>query len=356
MPQGVAIDDMADLLNSTYQWIKKRELIQIAQLQQDYPMMRMLFDEKNIKFRSGRSIRDNFKRTTTGNARHVQPFQKGTVAQQDNTANQDVPWRRTQTSSVYDRYIDMMNTGDEELFDLVAERDMDMDLDMCQLVENTIWGKPADSSDEVTPWGVQMYVVPNATKGFNGGNPSGFSSVAGVDRTVAANANLLNYTTTYTDFSGAEGGVIEELIEMADKTKFTAPWPSTKSIGVPDVPKRAYFANYSTTRQLKKLLKAQNENLGSDLDPFADGAKIRKVPVIWAPQLDDATIAPSQTNPIYQLDWNCFHPVVFSGAYFYRHPATKHPEQPNTLVVFKDLMWNMRGRDYRRMGIAYQAA
>ena len=359
MPSGgIGFDQMADLINGTYQRIEKLSILQIAQTYNDYVFINRLFDPKKTIVKSGRSIARNMITQRERAAYHTQPFGNDSIEWQDVTARQEVPWRRTTRPMIFDEYEDILNSGPDELFDTMKVKEINNALDLCELIEEDIHTKPADSTDTTTPWGIPMYLVENATDGFNGGNPAGFTTVAGINRSTAGNEYHKNYTFTWAGYNFEDDGVVEKLIKACDYTKFKAPRIASldgKGVGEPQGMDRMFLCNRTPFVELRRLLRAQNDDLGKDLDPFADGAVLRQNPIVWVQQMDTGRAAVSH-DTIRMVDWKWLYPVVTKGVFFRRHEAKPHPTKHNAMVVWTDLQWNLWGENFRRMAVGYKAA
>ena len=77
-----------------------------------------------------------------------------------------------------------MNRSPARLVNLLQSSRVDAMTDLAELMESNFWGAPASSSDTLKPYGVPYWIVYNATTGFNGGHPSGFSDVGSFSSTT----------------------------------------------------------------------------------------------------------------------------------------------------------------------------
>src|SRR5690606_3042281 len=80
--------------------------------------------------------------------------------------------------------------------------------------------KPADSDDKLAPFGIPYWVVKDSTAGFNGGNPSGFSSGAG-GLDSSRHTRWANYTDSYTNVTKAD--LIKKMRTAYRKIRFKSP-------------------------------------------------------------------------------------------------------------------------------------
>ncbi|MBN2129139.1 MAG: hypothetical protein JW741_06565, partial [Sedimentisphaerales bacterium] len=202
------------------------------------------------------------------------------------------------------------------------------------------------ASDTKSPNGVPYYVVKNATTGFNGGNPSGFSDCVGID--ASTEEKWRNYTDTYSQVT--KDDLVASMRKAHRLTGFKSP------VSIPDFRRgkgnryRVYM-NEATINSWELLAEAQNDQLGRDLAPMDGVTAFKRHPVIYVAQLDDDT-----SNPVYMLDHNTFYPVVLKGDYLREtEPISGGVTQHNSFVVYLDLTFNLLCLDRRRNTVIYVA-
>jgi len=83
--------------------------------------------------------------------------------------------RHVNAHYIYDQREPSFQRGGHAIVDLVNTKYTGMMVSFYELLEEFLWGKPADSSDTKTPYGIAYWVVKNATEGLYGGNPAGFT-------------------------------------------------------------------------------------------------------------------------------------------------------------------------------------
>ena len=126
---------------------------------------------------------------------------------------------------------------------------------------------------------------------------------------------------------------------------------------------RRYYTDEVTCSAFETLGEASNENLGRDLAPYTAGSghggvqevdgtlTFKKNPIIWVPQLDDATVFTAATNPVYQIDHGVFYPYVLKGDYLREDGPHKAPNQHNYWRTFIDLSYNFCCVNRRRNAV-----
>ncbi len=182
-----------------------------------------------------------------------------------------------------------MNASPAKIVDVRLMREKATAISLVQLMEANWWGPPVTITDTLTPWGVNTIFPKNSSEGFNGGAPSGFTSIFLNPTTYP---NWKNYTFQYTD--PTDGDFVNKLNRAIEFTDFEPPVE-----GIPTLrsnTKYAYFSNYGLIGPLQNLLKASNDNLGMDITKYAGAVVINRAPLVRVPFLEADT-----TNPIYGL-------------------------------------------------------
>lgn len=339
--------DVADLVESTQAELGKAHITNLASRLQRHIAMTHLMRKGKVKFKTGGiASRVNVMKTHSGAARHVGLFSQDISIVGDAFAHGEVPWRFTETHYMFDRHEPEFNSGEAEIFDLIKGRKTDAYMSLADLLETTVWGKPADSTDVTTPWGVKMFLVANASKGFNGGDPSGFAGgYAGI--TGASVPRWKNWTDTYVNMTEEDLG--DAMDEAFTKTDFRAPVNFIPAYGAAPHDFSIYM-NYATRLGLKKMARNQNDNLGTDLDAYEGKVRFRGVPLEYVPFLDDDT-----TNPLMFIDWEVVELIFVKGDHFNEHKPKVVGDAHNVVVVHVDLSWNIKCQDRRRHAYLYQA-
>ena len=185
--------DIQDLIESTRKAEGTFGTTQFTQSLVEYPTVEYYLRREKAQ-RTGRSIKHEII-AKKGNAAHM----TGLYAEDTyNVANLldsiDAPWRHVTTNWAFDLREEAMNEGNtEQIVNLIMSRRFDARLGMLELKEDQLWSKPADSTNKDDIWGFPQWVVKNATVGFTGGNPAGFSGGAG-GLDTATYANWKNYS------------------------------------------------------------------------------------------------------------------------------------------------------------------
>ena len=342
---ALSAEQIADLVTTTQRELGKLRWTDMTGDLQEYVAMPKLLKKEKVQFQSGYGIQWNLMKGTSGAARNVGLFNTDALNVADQMITANIPWRHSTTSYAFERREIAMNREPARIVELIKTRRADAMIDLAKLCETDFWSKPTDSNDQVRPFGVKYWVVGNASEGFNGGNPSGFSAgAAGLD--AATYPRWKNWTAEYAQI--AKDDLVVKWRKAATFTKFMPP-VEIKDYNRGD--RYGYYTNYTVFGKLETILENQNDNLGNDL-ASKDGAVVfRKTPVTWVPELDADT-----TNPLYGLNWGVFFPVFLSGEYMREDPPEKAPNQHNVMHVFVDSTYNNKCTDRRRLFVLNQTA
>lgn len=338
-------EDVADLIQTTLKDLDKGKWTDLTGDLQEYVAMSALLTKDKVKFKTGQAIRVNIQTDSNGQARNVGLAYVANYNMTDTMQNGSAPWRHSTCNYAFDRKEEELNSGDaEQIVDLVKTRRSACDIDLAKLMENNFWGKPVDSTDALTPWGVDMYIVKNATEGFNGGNPSGFTT--GAIFNSSTYSRWKNWTAQYTNISRTD--FLRKVRTACRKTNFKSPvsMSEVRKIGI----KRALYTNHDVITELEELCQDNNENLGTDLAKYQDEVVIRKNPVVWVPDLDS-----DSQDPMYGICWDTLVPVFLKGEYMKESKPRALDSQPTVVVVDKDLTYNFVCYDRRSQFIVNKA-
>lgn len=342
---GVDVDSLGDLVLLTLDNLGRGKWTDLASDLQMHWAMNSILREERVSFRSGKGISKNLMIDHSGNARHVGLFEQDVLSIADNMRTFRIPWRHTTSNYIFDMREDDINAGEEQIVDLIQTRRADAFTSLAETLEETFWSKPADDSDTTKPFGLFYWLVSNsgATPGFNGGNAAGFpSGPGGID--ASANPRWNNFTFTYSQVS--ELDLVANMDEAFEKTNFRSPVPvptydrSARRFGI--------FTRYNEFAGLKRVAKAQNDQLGFDIEPVNGSLVFRGVPINWVPQLETDT-----TAPIIMIDWSVFFPVFLSQWYL-KETTDRVAGAHTVMAVHVDLTWNLECVNRRRLAIGIQ--
>lgn len=336
-------DQIGDLLKGTLEELGKGKRTFASQQHQNYEVYPKIMKKDKVIVKGGTGLQRNLQLDRVSAARNVGLFDSDNINVQDTMYQINVPWRHTTTNYAFDRRELAMNEHDpHEIYNLVKTRRDAAMLSKIELMESDFFGKPTDSSDKTTPWGLYYWIVKNATQGFNGGNPAGFSDVAGLDH-----ANYKNYTDTYSAVTKAD--LIKNWRRAFRKTGFKSPI-SVSDYRTGNGQRFRNYVNLDLITALEDLGESQNENLGRDLASMDGNMNFRGTPIVWIPSLDDQT-----DDPLYMIDFNAFGAVVLRGEYMREEPKQVTAGQHTVYEVHVDTTYNYLCVDRRSQAVIYKA-
>jgi hypothetical protein len=272
----------------------------------------------------------------SGAARNTGLYATDSVNVSDVMKQGSIGWRHSTTNYAYERREIAMNRDPARIVELLKIRRADSQISMAELMETNLWSAPSSSTDEESPHGIPYWFVKNATEGFNGGIPSGFSDVGGLSPTTYPRWS--NWTAQYTTVSKTD--LIRKWRKASVFTNFKSP---TEIPSYNTGNRYGYYSNYAVVGTLEEILEAQNENLGNDIASKDGQVVFRRNPVVWTPKLEADT-----QNPVYGINWGTLKPVFLKGEYMREEGPTKAPNSHTVHQVFVDCTWNMICRDRRR--------
>jgi hypothetical protein len=294
----------------------------------------------------GRGVKMRIVTDTNHSAKHTGLYETDDFAISDAVVEGEVPWRGSSANMVFDRKEESMNAGEDAVFNRVKVERARALTDLADLSEAACWGKPADSTDNKTPFGIQYWVTKNATTGFNGGDPAGFpAGRAGVSSSTYSRNR--NFTGKYTSIDATKTTGLPFLIRMgADKMRWISPTP------IPDMGrggKSNYIIgmNWDTKNDLEVYAEGRNDVIGFDLQTHE--SLFRGTKLTYVPYLDAAT-----DNPVYMLDTNYLYAHFLKGWDMTLTMIDKLPNQHTCFAFIWDMVWNLVCDDVRRNAVFYR--
>jgi hypothetical protein len=335
--------DLADLVTSTQKELGELKWVDLMSDLQEHIAMSKLIKENKVSFDSGTSIQWNILADDNGSARDTGLYDVDNVNVKNGLTVAEAPWRHVDANYAIERREVLMNRSPRRIVDLVKVRRAMAMASLAKHLEARFWQAPTSPTDQRI-WGVGTWAVYNATKGFTGDVPSGFSTVAGVNSTTYP--RWKNFSAQYAAISQAD--LILKWREAATKCAFM---PTVPGQPIADGGARyGYYANYNVVGGLEDQLRQQNDSLGNDIAPMDGKLVFRRVPVTYVPYLDTAA-----NDPVYGLDWGVLEPVFLEGDYM-TESQDKAASQHNTNVTFVDCTLNLRCLNRRKLFVLAKGA
>lgn len=339
-PNALLATQVGDLINTTLRDLGEMRFTEIATDLQFHTAMRNLLRKNRIQLESGTGLQWDLMIQHSGSAANVGLYASDNVNDIDVFIQGTADWRHSTCNYAIDGRVLAMNRTPRRIIDMLKAKRIAALISMAELMETNFWGPPVASTDNLTPFGVNMWIVKNATEGFNGGAPSGYTTVAGVSPTTYP--RWQNWTFQYTSVSRDD--FIRKCRNMATKTHFEPPVDGIPTFNTGDL--LGYYANYNVIQPLEEALESQNDNLGTDVASMDGKVMFRRVPVMYVPKLDADT-----TNPFYQINWGVFKTWILRGWWLKETQVPIMPGQHTVSAQFVDCSYNWVLRDRRRCGV-----
>jgi hypothetical protein len=263
-----------------------------------------------------------------GSAQNVGLAATDTVNIIDTMVQATADWRNTTANYAVIGQEISMNEEPSRVVELIKTRRIAALISMVELMEANFWGPPVALTDTLTPWGVNTWFVKNATQGFNGGVPSGYTTI-GLNPTTYPRWN--NYTDAYTAVSRDD--LIRKWRRAATFVDFRPPVEGINTFNTGD--QYGYYTNYGVIGPLEEALESQNDNLGNDVASRDGDVMFRRVPVMWVPKLEADT-----TNPVYGINWGWFKTYILKGWWLRETRVPIYPGQHTLSAQFLDSTYN----------------
>jgi hypothetical protein len=300
--------------------------------------MSSLTKQHRIQFESGYGIQFDVNVLQSGAAANVGLGAPDNVNVIDTLIQAQIDWRNTTTSYGFEGRELAMNREPARIIDLIRKRRLDSMISLAELMERNFWGPPVALTDVLTPWGINTWVVKNATEGFNGGAPSGYTVIGNINPTTYPAWS--NWTYQYVTVSRDD--LIRHWRKAATFTDFRPTVAGIPTFDTGDV--YGFYTNYGVIGPLEEALESQNDNLGNDIASKDGETQFRRAPVVWVPYLEADT-----TNPVYGVDWGIFKTMILKGWWLKETAIPIYPGQHTVSAHFLDSTYNWTTYDRRRL-------
>lgn len=336
--------DIIDLLNTTHPaYFKKGKFTDISQELQSFVVMPYMLTQKGgLKtIDNGLGIEHILMTDFGGRSRFVGEFDEDVMTQIDFLKKMRVDFTLLTDNMVYTKSEIVVNKGESRINNVFVPRRRALYLRVAHTMEENFFATP-NPDDSLSPWGLPYWIVKNATAGFNGGYPTGFTRIGNVNLTEAP--TFKNYTDSYTAVSKAD--LITKMRKAHRRTKWRTPKPMKEFEG--DTSNNQIIITCeNVVEAFENIGEGQNENLGRDLAPYNGGRNpwagsgmkqnedgdilFKRKPIIHAELLDSDT-----TDPVYGLDMDTFHACTYKGENMVLSDFEKAPKQHRVYVAYLD--------------------
>lgn len=340
----LTLERIADIQESTLPALDRGKFTDLSTDQRRFPAFSQLMkDHDETEADAGFQFRVNVMLTGNGVAEAHGLNQPIAPAFNDAMTHGQVPIRYVRSHFTWNLVEDQVNANTAaKIYDLLNMRRAGAETRAAELIEGYSWSKPTDDTDVISPYGIQNYITRSATEGFNGGNPSGFTS--GVILNSTTYPRWGNYTYQYTNVT--KDDLVTALRKAAELTHFQSPVLNVKEIRDQTI-RRGWYMPYSVKGSLVKLAQNQNMNLGADVAAL-DGETI----FLGAPLNVVPTLESDIQNPIYGIDWTTMSFRFLQGWMGKEDKPREVPNIPDAAYTLKRWAYNMVCTDRRRQIVA----
>lgn len=323
-------DKIDDMVEGTLAYIMKNKWVDLTQTLQDYVAQSPIFARQKIRLGGGYTIQWKVQIDGATTARNTEMWDVDEYEAKDLLKTATADWTMQTASYTYELSEDIFQQGEQVLVQDTKVRLHAVMVNIADLMESNLWTAPTSTTQVPRqPYGLPFWLQRSATEGFNGGDPTGFSSGAG-GLATGTYKGWQNYTFAYTAYT--EDDLVDKLLRAMYKTKFKSPDPYPRPDGNPTTNRRGLFTTYAVINNLRKILNARNDNLGPELAVNMDSVTLRGNKFNAVPYLD----ANDSTNPIYGVDWETFAYYVKSGLDMVRSKPMPLPNQHRGRAIHFD--------------------
>ncbi len=334
-PNALLATQVGDLVQTTLRDLGRGRFTDISSPLQRHTAMKNLVRKNRIQFESGYGFQWDVMVGQTGAAVNIGLSASDNVNDVDVMTQATADWRHSTTNYAIEARVLDMNREPARIVSYVKAKRLACLISMAELMEANFWGPPVSITDALTPWGVNTWIVKNATQGFNGGVPSGYTTI-GLNPTTYP--NWQNWTDQYTAVSMDD--FIRKARKAATFTDFMPPVDGIPTFNTGD--DYGFYTNYGVYGPLEEALQTQNDNLGPDVASQDGKVVFRRVPVTWVPKLEADT-----TNPFYGLNWGEFKTFILTGWWLRETHIPIYPGQHTISAHFMDCSYQFVTRNRR---------
>lgn len=336
----VTVNQINDYVHSTLDDYGPPSFRQIAQRLTRYEIFSRWFKEDKVRIQSGLGVNRRLMTDHDTDNLHTGPYSEDAYNFRDVLTHLRVefvyvkkPWGFNYSSLLHNR-------GEALITNVVEPERANCMLNIAHDIEDKGWSSPASSSDTSVPYGVPYWVV-KGTEGFNGGLPSGHSTVAGID--ITEHDNFKNYCNEYADVTE------DDLLFKMHDAKLATYFYSLAEVGGENEYIESSFrcyTNKATWLRLNKLARARNDNYGLDLSYGEGGTAYGGNKIVYVPKLDEDT-----DDPVYMLYHDVFCPYVMEDNFLRESEVIRTDYNHDIYVVWMDLAYNYVCEDRRRQTV-----
>jgi hypothetical protein len=301
---GLAYSEIDDaVLLTQNKLVKRGAFVDMQTDLTNHIAVREMWKGRSKQFEGGAEWEFEVQMDHNHSARTVGLYETDGSSENDTMKDGKVAVKHVNAHYIYDQRLSAFQRGGTQIVNLIKTKYTGMMVSFYELLEELLWSKPTDSSDDKTPFGLAYWVVKNATEGFYGADPAGFTDGrAGISTTDYA--RWANWTAQYTNITKED--LVRKMRRAHRKAQFRSPVShETPALGAM---RNGIYTNDTVIGLLEELLETQNMNLGNDIASKDGRTVFKSTPITYAPKLDD-----DSTDPVYMLDWQWLSVGVLAG-------------------------------------------
>lgn len=347
------IEQIDDFVLRVLERYKKDSWVDISLPLQEYHFASKVFQAKKKPERGGSRLNWKLRVDNQGTAKHSGLYAIDDTNKKNVLTEAKQDWSKQTVNYIYDIDEEAFASGPERIIEEMRLNEQGLYNDFFSLMETAMWTAPESSSEDPRPpSGFPFWIQKNATLGFNGGDPSGFSDGAGGILT-SKYKRWKNYTGPYEQVSRDD--LVEKVVNACDFCYFRPPaeYPEIGK-GEPDW---GFYTVHSVLAEMRRLLNAGNDNLGPDVARWMGQVLIKGIPVRWVPALtNEESDAYDSSNPFYGINWKKFEYFFKQGRNMIKHPPKQAGNQHTVRERHMDNWGNFVCYDRRQGGFVFYIA
>ncbi len=343
---GVTNAQLLDMKRSVTPNLPKMEF-ETALKYAKHPITNRWFRDDKKTIHSGDGIKRNIVLDPSGHASHVRLYQRAPINVHDVQQQLTAPWVHARTYYTMERREALQCRTPEAYVDLLKVRRVDAMVDLANLMERCAWVTPVSADDDLNPRGIPYwlsFLANGATSagGFDGqtirfAGGTTATSKAGIDGALGKNALWRNYGFTYTAMNLE---FINRLRRAFHATDFVAP-VMAKDLSSGYASNFRLYMGLDLLCEYEQLATSANDNLGSDMDKFHGLTTFNRVPIIYAPLLDEMTVVDGGGSdfapvPVIGVNHAKFFPFIQEGDWLHEDDPPPSAELNNVQVTIVD--------------------
>ncbi|MHC4676975.1 MAG: phage major capsid protein [Planctomycetota bacterium] len=268
--------DILDLSTATLAQLNKLKFSEVIDRLRRYVVMPKLLKER-VMIQDGKQIDYTFMVDDSGQAKQVGLYEQDDVNVGDVLDTISIPWRHTVVPYAWERRELLMNRGVSQITNLLKIRRADAMVSLTKHMEDQFWGVPTGTTDKKNVFGIQYWLTTSATEGFNGGDHASFTAGPG-GMSASDVTGWQNYTADYTNVT--DDDLLQLMLNAKEYTNFESIVDANelRSGGGNRI-----YTTYPVKREMTKLARNRNDNLGADLAVFENSTLFAGVPIFSVP-------------------------------------------------------------------------